>query len=91
MFKCYLFINFVTYQNTTNTFLHFNSVITKICIAVRLAEDGARMGDMKFQLLRSIKYNQKRMLSNLTCVLIYSLTNCVDEGGFKDSCVMNIL
>ena len=27
---------------------------------------------------------QKKMLSNLTCVLIYSLTKCVFEDGFKD-------
>ena len=31
---------------------------------------------------------QNNMLSNLTCVLIYSLTKCVLEDGFKDSCVL---
>ena len=34
---------------------------------------------------------QGKMLSNLTCVLIYSLTKCALEGGFKDSCVLEIL
>ena len=33
---------------------------------------------------------QKKMLSNLTCVLIYSLTKYVLEDGFKDSCVLKI-
>ena len=28
---------------------------------------------------------QKKRLSNLTCVPIYSLTNCVLEDSFKDS------
>ena len=28
---------------------------------------------------------QKKMLPNLTCVLIYALTKCVLDG-FKDSC-----
>ena len=27
---------------------------------------------------------QNKMLSNLTCVLIYSLTECVLEDGFKN-------
>ena len=31
------------------------------------------------------------MLSNFTCVLIYSLTKCALEDGFKDSCVLKIL
>ena len=34
---------------------------------------------------------QKKMLSNLTCVLIYSLKKCVLEDGFKDCCALNIL
>ena len=29
---------------------------------------------------------QKKMLSNSTCALIYSLTKCVLEDGFKDGC-----
>ena len=32
---------------------------------------------------------QKRMLFNLTCVLIYS--KCLLEDGSKDSCVLRIL
>ena len=34
---------------------------------------------------------QKKMLSNLTRVLIYLLTKCVLVDGFKDSCVLQIL
>ena len=34
---------------------------------------------------------QKKKLSNSTCVLIYSLTKCILEDGFKDSCVLKIL
>ena len=34
---------------------------------------------------------QKKMLPNLTCVLIDSLTKCVYEDSFKDSCVLGIL
>ena len=34
---------------------------------------------------------QKKMLSNLPCVLIYSLTKCVLEDGFKDSCALKSL
>ena len=34
---------------------------------------------------------QKKMLSNLTCVLIYLLTECIFEDGFKDSCAMKIV
>ena len=34
---------------------------------------------------------QKKMLSNLTCVLIYSLTKCVLAESSKDSCVLKIL
>ena len=34
---------------------------------------------------------QKKMLPNLTCVLITSLTKCVLEDGFNDSCVQKIL
>ena len=34
---------------------------------------------------------QKKMLSNLTWVLIYALTKCVLEDGFKDSCVLKML
>ena len=34
---------------------------------------------------------QKKMLLNVTCVLIYLLTECVFEDGFKDSCVMKIM
>ena len=34
---------------------------------------------------------RKKMLSNLTCVLIYSLTKYVLEDGFKDSSVLKIL
>ena len=33
----------------------------------------------------------QKMLSNLTCVLIYSLTKCVIEYDFRESCVLNIL
>ena len=35
--------------------------------------------------------NFKMMLSNLTCVLIYSLTKCALENGLKDSCVLKNL
>ena len=31
---------------------------------------------------------QKKLQSNLTCVLIYSLTKCVLKYGFKESCVL---
>ena len=31
------------------------------------------------------------MLSNLTCVLIYALTKCILEDGFKGSCVLKLL
>ena len=31
---------------------------------------------------------QKNMLSNLTCVLIYSLKKCVLADDFKDSCFL---
>ena len=31
---------------------------------------------------------QQKMLSNLPCVLIFSLTKFVLEDGFKDSCVL---
>ena len=34
---------------------------------------------------------QKKILSNLTCVLIYSLPKRVLEDGFKDSCVLKAL
>ena len=34
---------------------------------------------------------QKMMLSNLTGVLIYSLTKCVLEYGFKENYVLKIL
>ena len=34
---------------------------------------------------------QKKMLSNLTCVLTYSMTKCVLEDGFKGNCVLKIL
>ena len=33
---------------------------------------------------------QKKMLSNLTCVLIYTLTKCVLDDGFKDNGVLKI-
>ena len=33
----------------------------------------------------------QKMLSNLTCVLIYSLTKCVIEYDFRESCVLKIL
>ena len=38
------------------TFLPFNFAITKICVAVRLAEDGARIGDIQLQLSSSNEY-----------------------------------
>ena len=34
---------------------------------------------------------QMKMLSNLTCVLIYSLPKCVLEDDFKDSCILEDL
>ena len=34
---------------------------------------------------------QKKMLSNLTCFLIYSLTKCALEDGFEDICLRKIL
>ena len=34
---------------------------------------------------------QKKILSKLTCVLIYSLTKCVLKDGFEDICVPKIL
>ena len=34
---------------------------------------------------------QKKILFNLTCVLIYSLTKCVFEDEFEDICVLKIL
>ena len=34
---------------------------------------------------------EKEMLPNLTCVLITSLTKCVLEDGFNNSCVLKIL
>ena len=37
------------------------------------------------------KCSFQKMLSNITCVLIYSLTNCVLEDGFKDCCLLKIL
>ena len=42
----------------------------------------------------SFKYTclfQKKMLFNLTFVLIYSLTKCVLEDGFKDNCSENFV
>ena len=33
----------------------------------------------------------QKMLSNLTCVLIYLLIQCVLDDGFIDSCVLKIL
>ena len=35
------------------SFLSFNFAITKICVAIHLAEDGTRMGGIKFQLSSS--------------------------------------
>ena len=35
--------------------------------------------------------SQKKMLLTVTCVLIYLLTECVFEDGFKDSCVIKIM
>ena len=32
---------------------------------------------------------QIKILSNVTCILIYSLTKWVLEDGFKDSCLLN--
>ena len=37
------------------SFLSFNLSITKICVAIRLAEDGTRMSGILFQLSPSIK------------------------------------
>ena len=34
---------------------------------------------------------QKKMLSNLMSVVIYSLTKCVLEDGLKSSCILKIL
>ena len=45
----------------------------------------------KILLILNIYSFQKKMLSNLTYVLIYSLTKCISKDGFKDSCVLKIL
>ena len=45
----------------------------------------------KILLILNICSFQKKMLSNLTYLLIYSLTKCIFEDGFKDSCVLKIL
>ena len=38
------------------SFLPFNFVVIKICVAILLAEDGTRMGGIQFQLSPSIIY-----------------------------------
>ena len=48
-----------------------------------------------FQICISVPLNkwnfQKKTLSSVTCVLNYSLTQCVLEDGFKDSCILKML
>ena len=34
---------------------------------------------------------QMKMLSSLTCVLIYSMAKCILEHGFKDTSVLKVL
>ena len=34
----------------SRSYLSFNFAIAKICVAIRLAKDGKRMGDIQFQL-----------------------------------------
>ena len=42
-----------------NYFLPFNFAITKICVAIRLAEDRIRMGGIQFRVSPSKNYNSK--------------------------------
>ena len=41
----------------------------------------------KIMLMLNASSYQKKILSNLTCILIYSLTKCALEDGLKDSAV----
>ena len=48
------------------SFIPFNFAITKTCVAIRLAEDGTRMGGIQFRLSPSINY-----LSNILVADVY--------------------
>ena len=41
------------------SFFPLNFAITKICVAIRLAEDGTRMGGVQFRLSPSIQIYEK--------------------------------
>ena len=48
------------------SFLPFNFAITKICVAIRLAEDGTRMGGIKFRLSPSKKSNSHEIVDSIS-------------------------
>ena len=54
------------------SFLSFNLAITKICVAMRLLEDGTRMGGIQFQLSLS---------SDFIFMTLYIVTTA-RQGGF---------
>ena len=53
-------------ESQNKSFLPFNFAITKICVAIRLAGDGARMSYKEFQLSPS----SKNILKLLTSIRI---------------------
>ena len=50
-----------TKTRKTKYFLPFNFAITKICVMIRLVEDGARMDVLYFQLSHSNKYATRQI------------------------------
>ena len=64
----------------------FNFAITKICVAICSAEDEQESATYSFNytlVLNTHAVFQRKMMPNLTCVLIYSLKKSVLEDVFK--------
>ena len=61
----------------TKSFLSFNFSVTSICVAIRLTEDGTRMGGIYFQLSPSFnllsKSNSENIQTSFITVLLISI------------------